>query len=223
MKVEMAKGGGTAKLPPGFCPSSFQNKEGCNKSFSLTAIEWPGITHSYVPTSDELSPNTRIVSLDIFLEGHVVSASGVQEGIFIEIPRNSMELPEPVLVTENEALETMGHHPLVYHTFNVTNKNAAVNIEVSKNLKVSVNGSRASRLVILLGYDYLPTPARFELLSQVTTIPTNDKGVHDLLLTGDIIKSRTGRFFVAMGLVKEGVDAAALHANTTILTYDMLE
>ncbi|XP_063886174.1 polycystin-1-like protein 2 isoform X1 [Scylla paramamosain] len=217
MKVEMAKGGGTAKLPPGFCPSNFENLEGCNRSFSITAIEWPGITHSYVPTSEKLSPNTRIISLDVFLEGQMVNASSVKEGIFIDIPRNPKELPEPILVTENKALETMGHHPLVYHAFNVTNENAAVNIEVS------ANGSQASRLVMLLGYNYLPTPARFELLSQVTAIPTNDKGVHDLLLTGDIIKSRTGRFFVAMGLVKEGVDAAALHANTTALTYDMLE
>ena len=45
MKVEMAKGGGTADLPPGFCPSNFENMEGCNRSFSITAIEWPGITH----------------------------------------------------------------------------------------------------------------------------------------------------------------------------------
>lgn len=36
-----------------------------------------------------------------------------------------------MVVTGPEARSRMGHHPLVYHTFNVTNNNAAVNIEVS--------------------------------------------------------------------------------------------
>lgn len=45
MKVVVNKEGGNIQLPKGFCPSSYQGKEGCNKSFSITAVEWPGITH----------------------------------------------------------------------------------------------------------------------------------------------------------------------------------
>lgn len=45
MKVAVTKEGGNVQLPKGFCPSSYQGKEGCNKSFSITAVEWPGITH----------------------------------------------------------------------------------------------------------------------------------------------------------------------------------
>lgn len=45
MKVDVTKEGGSAELPKGFCPSSFNELEGCNRSFSVTAIGWPGITH----------------------------------------------------------------------------------------------------------------------------------------------------------------------------------
>lgn len=45
MTVEVAKDGGKIELPKGFCPSSHKGKEGCNRTFSITAVEWPGITH----------------------------------------------------------------------------------------------------------------------------------------------------------------------------------
>lgn len=59
-------------------------------------------------------------------------------------------------------------------------------------------------------------------------IPSNSlckltSGVHDLFLNGEVIRSRTGRFFLAMAVLKKGIDVAALNANTTTLTYDMLQ
>ena len=45
MTVELNNDGGNAVLPRGFCPSNYQHLKGCNRSFSVSAVEWPNITH----------------------------------------------------------------------------------------------------------------------------------------------------------------------------------
>ncbi|XP_042224237.1 uncharacterized protein LOC121868023 [Homarus americanus] len=93
LKVGVTKGVGGFQLPSGFCPSSFTGHVGCNHTFSLTAIQWPGMTHSYSDSSNQLSKNTRVVSLDLYLEGEKVQVTNVSQGIIVTVPRTLEDLP----------------------------------------------------------------------------------------------------------------------------------
>ncbi|KAG7177994.1 putative Polycystic kidney disease protein 1-like 2 [Homarus americanus] len=74
LKVGVTKGVGGFQLPSGFCPSSFTG-------------------HSYSDSSNQLSKNTRVVSLDLYLEGEKVQVTNVSQGIIVTVPRTLEDLP----------------------------------------------------------------------------------------------------------------------------------
>ncbi|CAL4231574.1 unnamed protein product, partial [Meganyctiphanes norvegica] len=45
MTVQVKKDSSEVVLPKLFCPSSGLEYKGCNQTFSITAVEWPGMTH----------------------------------------------------------------------------------------------------------------------------------------------------------------------------------
>ncbi|XP_069998872.1 polycystin-1-like protein 2 [Penaeus vannamei] len=208
MKVAVTKGGGDIQLPTSFCPSRSLGKGACNQTITLSAVEWPGVTYSYAQSSDQLSKSTKVVSLDVFLDGQAISVNDT-EGIIVSIPRSPEDLPDPIHLDRDEVLARMVHVPIVYTQFNISRPGSAVNIEIM------ANGTSADRSVLLLDHERVPTPAGYEMLIPLSSIPTNENDIKDLFLNSSDIQNRTGRFFLGLASVLGNVAMETALKNIT--------
>ncbi|XP_037775872.1 polycystic kidney disease protein 1-like 2 [Penaeus monodon] len=208
MKVAVTKGGGEIQLPTSFCPSRSLGMDACNQTVTLSAVEWPSVTYSYAQSSNQLSKSTKVVSLDVFLNGQPVSVNDT-EGIIVSIPRSPEDLPDPILMARDEVVARMVHVPIVYTQFNVSRPGSAVNIEII------ANGTSADRSVLLLSHEKMPTPASYEMLIPLSSIPANENDIKDLFLNSSDVRNRTGRFFLGLASLLGNVAMETALKNIT--------
>nr|XP_027217782.1 polycystic kidney disease protein 1-like 2 [Penaeus vannamei] len=77
------------------------------------------------------------------------------------------------------------------------------------------NGTSADRSVLLLDHERVPTPAGYEMLIPLSSIPTNENDIKDLFLNSSDIQNRTGRFFLGLASVLGNVAMETALKNIT--------
>lgn len=72
-----------------------------NEFMVIRFLSWSVVTvYSYLlpvqssaSTSDLLNKNTRVLSLDVYIEGTMVNVAGLKDGIVVDVPRSPEDLP----------------------------------------------------------------------------------------------------------------------------------
>ncbi|XP_064099124.1 location of vulva defective 1-like [Macrobrachium nipponense] len=186
--------GSSITFPENFCPT------GCSAPLAVSAKEWPGPTHPYAGNAMMLSPNGRVIEIDLFtrnLDG--ISVSNLETPITLSMtrdpPRQPPPEPEKVNASGASAEQT---YPVMYTTFNVSSEGLSVNVEITPKCP-------EHRLFVMISRPRLPTLRNHEIFSMVVDIPTKRNGTYDWFIRSSLING-TGRFFVGVGEFKKDFD-----------------
>ncbi|XP_076049258.1 polycystin-1-like protein 2 [Oratosquilla oratoria] len=190
MILSVGSDSGEIRMPKLFCPTlGIYNNSTCDHIISITVIQWPTITHSYPDSAKHLSPGTRVIDMMVTTKGQTLDIENKTGPITVIIPRIPETLPPPKVVDAS--------HPLVarisYHQVVVEHPDAALYIEMSSDVD--------DNLVLLMDYDRMPTPSKFELCERFVNISINEAGIRELFLDNDFINGRMGRFFFGVASI----------------------
>ncbi|MCL4139932.1 UNVERIFIED_CONTAM: hypothetical protein GTU68_052240 [Idotea baltica] len=181
-------------LPINFCPSRhLYSDTDCKKVFSIQAIYWPIITHSYPVTSKILSVDASVIDLKIFIENKLVHIEDEPIPIEIEIPKVKNETSIGNLVNTKDNMSSI--LPIVYHTFDVENFDSGYTIQITP------ENDLPSKTVLLIDHERMPTPSKYLKIVYISELPLNENGAYYLFVNNEE-NNKTGRFFAGVALLK---------------------
>lgn len=206
----------SVRFPELFCPSRYNTPNTrCKEVFSMTVVVWPCITHVF-PASKELLTNlTKVVSIDIAIRNEKINVKNETNPIILEIPRDPLTLPEPLLVNTKDAINA--HLPVVYHNFNITKDSSAFTIDVFP------VDSIPSQMIIMIGFKRMPTPSNYSSIHLVKDFPLGENNSRTFFVNTIENGNRLGRFFLGVALLKTGVAFSSLSSERPLTREDLVE
>jgi len=143
----------------------------------------------------------------------IIEVRNTTNAFSIIVPRKSTDeseggsqaLPEPTYVVP----KIKWYEQMVYHQFMVEKSDSAVNIEVGPT-------NRNSEILLFIKYREKPMYDYYDILIPLSAVKSVNGETYDIFLSNDIIKNRTGFFYI--GVVE--VNKTALNQSTEAYLLD---
>ncbi|XP_042888379.1 uncharacterized protein LOC122263814 [Penaeus japonicus] len=198
--LSVGKHGAKFNFPAGFCPQG-----SCSSPVATTAKEWPSLINTYTEGAKSMSPETRVLDLDLFDRNLAsVEVRDLADPIRLVLTRgggNGSSLPdfEYVNASQESPLQLV---PIMYSTFNVSKDGLSVNLEIKP------DDPENHRLFVMVSAPKVPTLKDHIFFSMVEDIPKHDD-THDWFFTSKDI-NETGQYFVGVGEFKPDFDLSLM-------------
>ncbi|RWS14806.1 polycystic kidney disease protein 1-like protein 2-like protein [Dinothrombium tinctorium] len=208
LTISMFNGGGLSNksiehgdaiyIFPEVC-SILTHKDPCfgNETLGVMAVSWPAILESYGNSVDLLSTNTKTLQLMLLDEElNIIDVSDTSEMFSIIVPRKTSEegdesgesLPEANYVKP----KMKWYENMVYHQFRVEKADSAVNIEISPI-------DSKSDLLLFINHRFKPMINHYEISIPLRAMSDRlINGTYDLFLGNNVIRNRTGFFYLGV-------------------------
>ncbi|RWS31890.1 polycystic kidney disease protein 1-like protein 2-like protein [Leptotrombidium deliense] len=176
------------------------HKDPCfgNETLGVMAVSWPSILESFGNSVDLLSADTKTLQLMLLDDKlDILDISDTADMFTISVPRKgSSNDEEEALPPPNQVTPKMKwYENMVYHQFLVEKADSAVNIEISPiNL--------AADLLLFINHRYKPMINHYEILIPLRAMSSKlVNNTYDIFLGNDIIRNRTGFFYLGVAEV----------------------
>ncbi|XP_063601108.1 uncharacterized protein LOC134777199 [Penaeus indicus] len=190
--LSVGKHGAKFTFPSGFCPQG-----NCSSPIATSAKEWPTLINTYTGGAKDLSPETRVLDLDLFDRNlGSLEVWDLVDPIRLVLTRNvgnGSSLPDFQYVNASQESQ-LQQTPIMYSTFNVTKSGLSVNLEITP------TDPENHRLFVLVSAPKVPTLKDHIFFSMLEDIPKNED-THDWFFTSKEI-NETGQYFVGIGEFK---------------------
>ncbi|XP_071515467.1 polycystin family receptor for egg jelly-like [Panulirus ornatus] len=206
----------SVRLPESFCPSHYNDKDSnCKNVIGLTVVLWPCITHIYPSSHNLLTRTTTVLDIKVYINDKIINVINETNPIIMGISRKYEPLPKPVFVEGKKAISN--HVPFVYHSFNISNTDSAFTVEFTP------TGDLPPHLVILMDHKRLPTPSQYSKILTVNKLPVNENRTYTWFLNSMENENRTGKIYLAIALLKDGINVSDIHVNRTLKNEDFIK
>lgn len=169
-----------------------------NETLGILAVSWPSILESFGNSVDLLSEDTKTLQLLVIDESlNILDVRNTTQPFSIIVPRKSSDdesaneesdtLPEPTYVVPKLKF----YEKMIYHQVMVEKADSAVNIEISPS-------NNDSEILLYVKHREKPFFDYFDILIPLKAVKTRNGDSYDIFLNNQVIKNKTGFFYVGV-------------------------
>ncbi|XP_040583519.2 location of vulva defective 1 [Lepeophtheirus salmonis] len=207
LRFEFDNNPSVVQFPLGFCPNT--NIPGmisyeCTGVYSIVTKCWDTITMIYPISAQRLHPGTKQIDVKVY-DGydHEVIIDNLSRDIEFLIHKDiSGDLSEDfVHVDVSSKLESYDNKPpIMYHQFNISHPYSTLNLEIKAG---NINDN--SSIIILFGYNFLPTVKKCDFLKSMRDVRRNENGTKTLFINDELIKNQTGTWYLGVSTISNTI------------------